>query len=983
MSRIETFTEPSAFFARGTAHAGFVVTDVQPLPELDGCAYVMRHERSGARLLWIACPDTNRSFSIAFKTPPADDTGVFHILEHSVLCGSTRYPVKEPFVNLLKTSMQTFLNALTFSDKTMYPVASTNERDLENLMDVYLDAVLSPRIYESRHIFEQEGWHYELGDDGALRYNGVVFNEMKGALSDPDEVMVDGLNRALFPESPYRFESGGEPRAIPTLSYEEFLDAHARHYQLSNSYVTLYGDLDADGLLARIDERLSEVAPAEAGAPNPLPLQAPVRAGLSSLEMATAPENACVGLGYVFATSGQRERVLAVDVLLDALMGSNEAPLKRAVLDADLGDDCTAFLMDGIAQPTIVFELKGARPGVADEFRTLVEGTCSRLSEQGIGHDVLASSLAQAEFNLREGDYGYPDGVALAAQALSSWLYDDDDPVSYLRYEDAVAHMRAGLDEGYFESLLGEVVSDGAHSAEVDLVPCEEGDAAEEAEELARKAASLGGDELAAIGEEVEALRAAQEAPDSPDDLARLPRLGIADIAEAAPEPVQHLVEAPLACWKHDIPTRRIDYVSHFFDLSCVGFAELPYVSVLAELLGRLDTKRHTAAELDSLVEEKLGSLSFYTMSFADEADHAKATARLVVGASALAENVDALATLPCEIWGETLFEDKERIRDILQQRRIAMEQSFMGAGHSCALARANSYLSAAGVMSEQLGGVDFYRFLKRLLDGFDRRFVGLAECLRSLVSRIFVQEGCEVSFTGADEDLDAFWKAAGTLSLPHATTHSRDLLAIPAPKPRREAFAIPANVCFVARAVDGIPAGISYDGAWNVASRALSLDYLWNEVRVKGGAYGCGFSVTANGLLRFYSYRDPAIDPTLARFDGAGRWLSSWKPTADEFEGYVVSTVAGHDAPAKPRLAALRQDVGRLAGREDGWRGAEREQELSCTPERLRDFAGRLGDAEANGTGGVCVFGSADIIAASEGEFDVIDLMGTGRDGR
>lgn len=451
------FATPEPNLAPGSAHHGFVVESAEPLPEVSGCAYVMRHTATGARLMWLACADDNKAFAIAFKTPPANDTGVFHILEHSVLCGSDRFPVKEPFVHLLKSSMQTFLNALTFPDKTMYPVASTNDQDLENLMDVYLDAVLHPAIYHRPRIFEQEGWHYEMGEakgageggkdaaEAPLTYNGVVYNEMKGAFSNPEELLLNGIARSLFPNTPYGWVSGGDPDHIPELTYEEFLDTHARHYQLKNSYATLYGNLDIEEKLAFLDERFLGAAQRGAGEPNALPLHEPVSPELLQVPMATTPDNACVGVAYVFATASERERVLAADVLVDALVGSNEAPLKRMVLESGLGRDVTGFLYDGLLQPMLVFELKGAKPGVAQDFRDLVEATCSSLVTEGLGQDNLEASLAQAEFNLREGDWGYPDGVGLAIQVMSGWLYDDGAATSYLRYEAAMAHMHAGL----------------------------------------------------------------------------------------------------------------------------------------------------------------------------------------------------------------------------------------------------------------------------------------------------------------------------------------------------------------------------------------------------------------------------------------------------------------------------------------------------------------------------------------------------------
>ena len=683
----KNFAEPRAELAVGTTHAGFTVTSVEPLSELSGCAYVMRHDATGARALWLACGDVNRAFAISFKTPPADDTGVFHILEHSVLCGSDRYPVKEPFVNLLKTSMQTFLNALTFPDKTMYPVASTNVADLENLMSVYLDAVLHPAIWHRRRIFEQEGWHLEAADDGTLSYNGVVLNEMKGALSDPDDVLYQALTRSLFPDTCYGHESGGNPRAIPTLTYEAFLDNHARHYAPSNAYVFLYGDLDVDRELALVDEALCGAAERGAGSPNPLVPQAPVRAPRAEVRMATAPGNSEVGLSYVIGTAADRTRVLAADVLLDALCGSNEAPLKRRVLDAGLADDFSASLIDGVLQPQVMFCLRGLREGAGARFRELVESTCAELAEAGIPRDKLEASLAQAEFNLREGDWGgYPDGVALAMQAMSSWLYDDGRPVDYLRYEDSLAELKRGLSEGLFERLLHEVVCESAHCAEVELVPVEDGDADEEAAELARLRAGMGEKDLEAVRAEVDALRAEQEAPDSPEALATLPQLRVSDIGPAPAEPAAFEVEAPLPCVAHELDTHGIDYVYHYFDLRHLDFGELPWVGVLTELLGRLATARRSASDLDTLVETNLGGLDFFVETYTRDDDLSFAAPTLVVGASALSEKAAALCELPAEVWGETDFGDLARVRDILTQRRVALEQYYLSSGHAAAL---------------------------------------------------------------------------------------------------------------------------------------------------------------------------------------------------------------------------------------------------------------------------------------------------------
>ena len=974
-----TFPVPDAALAVGTHHAGFTVTHVEPVPEISGCAYVMRHDASGARAMWLACADANKSFAISFKTPPADDTGVFHILEHSVLCGSDAYPVKEPFVNLLKTSMQTFLNALTFPDKTMYPVASTNTADLENLMGVYLDAVLHPAIYHHPRIFEQEGWHLEVegeGKDARLTYNGVVFNEMKGALSDPDDVLYQALSRQLFPDTAYSFESGGNPRAIPTLTYEKFLETHARHYALSNSYTILYGDMDIDRELAFVDRHFRGAAQRDAGDPNPLLVQAPIAPAAARVEMATAPGNATVGVSYVIGTAADRTRVMAVDVLLDALCGSNEAPLKRRIMDAGLADDFQAMLLDGMLQPQAMFQLKGAGEGAAEKFRKLLEETCAELAEKGIPRDKLAAALAQAEFNLREGDWGgYPDGVALSMCAMSSWLYDDEHPLDYVHYEDALAELKGGLDNGLFERVLRELVCENPHAAEVDLVPVEGGDAAEEAAELERRRAAMTNEELAAVATEVTALRAEQEAPDTPEGLATLPQLTVTDIEEPAAEPQGADVQAPLPCIAHELDTHGIDYVYHYFDLRRCRAEELPYVGVLSDLLGKLDTRRHSASDLDTHIELNLGGLDVFLETYTRDNDLTFAAPALVVGACALSEKIEQLASIPREVWGETLFSDHERIRDILTQRKVGMEQYFTGSGHSASVARAGSYFSAASKASGLMGGVDYYLFLKDLLANWDARKQELSAVLSGLATRIFTADEVTVSFIGPTEDRERFWAAGGDLGLAmageKACAHALDLGTL---APSNEGFVIPSNVSYVARAWAPSAQDPGEQGVWAVATRALTYDYLWNEVRVKGGAYGTGFKHSGERVRTFWSFRDPHVDETLARYDDAYAWLKGWQPTEDELAGYVVSTVASHDAPVKPRAMARRQDVARFGGREAGWRDEIRRQELGCTVGQVRDLARVLADQTPSG---ICVFGGREALETAGAELEIRELVG------
>lgn len=1011
-----TSTDPraaaAALLVPGTTCHGFAVERYETVPELDSDAYVLRHAASGARLLYLACDDENKAFAIGFKTPPADSTGVFHILEHSVLCGSAKFPVKEPFVDLIKSSMQTFLNAMTYPDKTIYPVATTNEQDLYNLMDVYLDAVFNPAIYTKPTIFEQEGWHYELdlpesvegeGDgsaaslrEGTLRYNGVVFNEMKGALSDPMSVLDDAVNAALYPDTAYAHESGGDPRAIPALTYEQFLDTHARHYNPSNSYITLYGDLDVDRALAFLDERyLSQPSAASrrmdaavaAGedpstlAPNPLDVQEPVTCEYKRVEMATTPENALVGLGLVLGSALDRKRTIAADILFEALLGSNEAPVKKAILAAGLGGNVVSYTAAESLQPYELIMLQNAQPGVARELRRVFQGACRDLCEHGVPRERLEAIISSNEYDLRQRDYGIADGVAIACDALSTWLYDDNAATLALKYGPVYEELRGELDGSYFEDLLRELVLQNDHMALVELVPVDtaEGPEGAEAAELTAKRDAMTDAELADVVERMAVLRAAQEAEDTPEDKATLPRLRVSDIGEARPEPPLIVdTTAPIPCLRHGIPTNRLAYAMQYFDLSCVAFEDLPYVTLLCRLLKQLPTREHSAEELDNLLAGKLGFLSFTTEVMTQpEVDGVRPY--LLVSAGALSEKIDALASLPREVWSSTLLADADadRVRDVLTQIRIGLEQGFINNGHSAALGRAMSYSSPSAVVREQLSGVDFYLFLRDLLEHFDERVDGLRTKLAKLAERIFVADGCMASFTGSDEDFDAYWDAAGDLGLGagDGAVAGRDALAVPAPCDRHEAFVIPSDICFAARACDPRRLGIDVTGAWAVAANALSYDYLWNEIRVKGGAYGCGFRAAGERQAAFYTYRDPAIDPSIERVARAGEWLGSFEPDEAAFEGFIVSCVSGMDAPVKPYALTKRRNTTYLAGLDQHAREERRAQMLAATPGELRSLGADVTRIAAESP--TCVFGGREVITKSNADFNVVDLLG------
>ena len=803
---------------------------------------------------------------------------------------------------------------------------------------------------------------------------------MKGALSDPMDVLDNAVNRALFPDTAYAFESGGNPRAIPSLTYEDFLDNHARHYNLANSYITLYGDLDIDRFLAFLDDeflsRESYASRAAAGAPNPLEPQAPVICEHERVEMRTTPENAMVGLAYVIGTSHDRKRLVAADMIFDAILGSNEAPVKKALMAADLGGNITSYTAGDRLQPYELIMVQNAKPEVAREMQRIVEDECRRLVEDGIPRDRLEAVLASEEYDLRQRDFGYADGVAIACDALGTWLYSDDDVTLGLQYGPIYEELRGLLDSSYYEDLLREIVLESAHRALVELAPVDgdtvQEDAGEEAE-LADALSRMTVADRERICEAVDALRAAQEAEDDEEAKATLPRLHVSDIGEARPEPALALdTEAPLPCLKHDIPTHRLAYAIEYFDISHLSFAELPYVTVLTRLMQQLATKNRTAAELDSYIDSNLGFLSF-RCEVISQPNWKLAAPKLTVSAGALSEKIDMLAKIPREVWSETVFEDTDRMRDVLVQMRIGMEQSFLNAGHQAALGRAMSYVSPAAVVAQQLSGVEFYRFLRDLLDHFDERKDELCATLRELQERIFTSTDIVTSFTGSDEDYRRYWEAAGDLGLAPRTAPAKELY-VPMPEPKREAFIIPSDVCYVARATDPRVLDIETDGSWSALSQALTYEYLWNEIRVKGGAYGCGFRAAVDRQLAFYTYRDPAIDPSLARIAQAGAWLAGYEPDDDAFDGLIVSCAAGFDAPLKPYALAKRQDLNHLAKRPATWRLQLRNELLATTPERLRSLGETVARVAREAPS--CVFGGREIIEASEADWNVVDLL-------
>ena len=706
-----------------TVH-GFIVEREVPLPELDAVMYQMKHEKTGLELVWISREEENKVFGIGFETLPWNDTGVFHILEHSVLCGSKNYPVKEPFVELLKNSMNTFLNAMTFPDKTFYPVASRNDKDFVNLMRVYLDAVFYPAVYTKPEIFYQEGWHYEFDSEGKPGYKGVVFNEMKGAFADADELMDMTINRALFPDTPYRYVSGGDPTKIPDLTYEEFIESHKQFYSPSNAYVYLDGAMDIDAILGIInDEYLSSFE--QTKRMDPPTLQSAVDAGEQQIEYeigADENEDGKIRLswGRVIGTYAEREKLTAMQILSDVLTGNNQAPLTKAVLEDGLAETMRLYTIDGVANPWVKIEARNVKKENCKQVEKRIFDTLNALANGGLDHEKLEASMANLEFQMRERDYGsYPQGLILGMQVFDSWLYGGA-PEANLQIGDLFVHLREKMKQGYFEHLIREELLENPHRCKVALIPSKtagEARRAKEAKRIEDESAMWSDKVREEIIAKQERLEAWQNSEDTPEQLAALPHLELSDLSRTPQEqPIEELIIDGQKVLVHRVNSSGIVYITLYFDENHYTEAELPALGLLCRLFGNLETTQSSVAELNNRVRLLCGSMTFFISTFNIKDDSSCCTVKLCASFSTLESNVDQAVSLAAEILTQTRFDtanSEKAVLDLLRQIKMGcFEQTVMG-GHAAALGRVSAQMSVSSVVSECNGGVTFYEWLK------------------------------------------------------------------------------------------------------------------------------------------------------------------------------------------------------------------------------------------------------------------------------
>lgn len=891
---------------------GFKLEESKRVREIDSTTYLFTHEKSGARLLFVENSDDNKVFSITFRTPPNDSTGVAHIVEHSVLCGSRKFPTKEPFVELVKGSLNTYLNAMTFPDKTMYPVASRNHKDFQNLMNVYLDAVFYPCIYECPEILMQEGWHYELDNaESALTYKGVVYNEMKGAFSSPEAILDKEIMTSLFPDTTYGFESGGDPEAIPELTQEMFLDFHKKYYHPSNSYIYLYGDMDILEKLAFIDAEYLQAfdrAPIDSSiAEQPLfdePKAVVAEYPVSASE--SAQDKTFLSLNCIVGKSTEAEEMLALQILEHFLLRTQAAPLKKALIDAAIGKDVLSSFSDSMLQPTFSIIVSGSNEDKVEAFQATTRNTLERLVKEGIDKDLIEASVNLLEFRLREADYGHsPKGLVYNIKLMNSWLYGAS-PLLYLEYEQALNKIKSALGTDYFERLIQNRLLDNRHVAAVVLKPKQglgESKAAEVRAELAAYKKRLSPEEIESLVATTKKLKTRQQTPDSPEQLAAIPLLKLSDIDPKAEQLV--LTEKDLDGVRvllHPIATNQIAYLNLYFDADALPEALIPYAYLLAELLGKVSTDRHSYSALANAVNMHTGGISYDVLAYTENDNPDALLPKFKIKSKALVEKLPQLCDLIAEMIGSSKFDDRKRVKELVEQIKSSLEMYLLRNAQQVVAGRVFSYFSSAGKYNEQ-GLLSFYDFVTELDRNFETKFGELADKFEQIRGYIFNRNHLLVSITLEEENYPKFASAFGriqsVLSCGHCEKQTYEFNL----KKRNEGLMTSSKVQYVGKGANFRKLGYEFTGSMKVLETILRYDYFWNKIRVQGGAYGAFTQFRRNGNMFFGSYRDPNLSETIHVFDQTASFLREFEVEEREMTKYIIGTVSNLDTPMTPQM--------------------------------------------------------------------------------
>lgn len=965
--------------------AEYEILDEHRVEDVQSDGFILRHKKSGARIAILSNNDDNKVFYIGFRTPPEDETGVPHIIEHTTLCGSKKFPVKDPFIELAKGSLNTFLNAMTYPDKTVYPVASCNDQDFKNLMDVYLDAVFNPNITKYEEIFKQEGWHYELtGKDDELKINGVVYNEMKGAYSSPDEVLSSQIYRSLFPDNTYSKDSGGNPEYIPKLTYEAYLDFYHKYYHPSNSYIYLYGDMDVVERLEWLDkEYLSLYDYKKVNSEiNKQPAFDEIKnvEAQYSITMDDSQENKTY-LSYNRVVGDSLDEMLyqAFDVLDYALVSSPGAPVKQALIDAGIGDDVYGSYDAGILQPVFSFVAKNANASQADEFESIIENTLKEVVKTGINKEALLAGINSSEFKFREADFGqFPKGLLFGLNCLDSWLFDDMKPFIHLECLGTFAKLRKAVDTDYFEKLIQEYLLDNTHGSSVTVKPKRGlGNEREEAlaKELSDYKASLSDEEIKKLIEDTEHLKKYQEEPSSDEDLRKLPMLTRADMKKNA-MPFSNIEDELLdvKVVRHDIESNGIDYISFLFDAGDFAQSELGYLGFFTNALGLVSTEKYSYTDLANATNIYTGGISTGTASHPDIKDRNNFVFKFEVKLKVLEKNLDKALELMEQMLLSSDFTDTKRLGELVAQIKARLQANLSSSGHLVAAMRSMSSFSRYALYQDELKGVAFYRSICRIEKELSESPKNVSDKLAAIAKKLFARNRMLISFTGNNE---AYGNAKPSLEKVIAGFNKMSAVGNQAEvhfNTAKEAFIDASQIQYVAKTGDFICDGYEYTGALRLLRIILSYDYLWINVRVKGGAYGCMNTFLRSGESYFVSYRDPNLSDTLDVYDRIPEYIKSFSPDERDMTKYIIGTFSALDTPMNPEAKGSRSLSAYLEGITYEQIQKERNEILNAQPEDIRRLADLVEAVLKKDS--ICVIGNENMIKESAGLFENVEKL-------
>lgn len=967
----------------------YELLETKELKDINSTGHILRHKKSGAKIAVISNEDDNKVFYIGFRTPPENSTGVPHIVEHTVLCGSEKYPVKDPFVELVKGSLNTFLNAITYPEKTIYPVASCNETDFQNLMSVYLDAVFHPNIYKYQEIFRQEGWHYELeSEDAPITVNGVVYNEMKGAYSSPDDVTQREILRSLFPDTSYANDSGGEPEHILELSYEEYLDFHRKFYHPCNSYIYLYGDMDVAEKLQWMDKEYLgkyESIPLDSAIKFQQPFDAPIEVRKKYPIASTEPEehNTCLSYNFVVGTSMDELLYLAFDILDYALLAAPGAPVRQALLDAGIGKDIGGGFDASTMQPVFSFIARNTDPEEKEHFISVIRETLKQQVKDGINKKALLAGISSSEFRFREADYGqFPKGLLYGIQCLDSWLYDDEKPFIHLEAIDTYRFLKKQVNTGYFEQLVQKYLLDNTHASVVIIEP-EHGLVAKRDAELAQKLSeykdSLTEQEIGQLIADTRRLKEYQEEPSPREELDKIPMLARGDLKKEAAPLYNHVIqEDGTTLVHHEMFSGGIDYLTLLFDAKDIPQAQLPYLGILKAVLGYVDTESYSYAELANEINIHTGGISSNIGVYPNVKKPDVLEIKYEVHAKALAEKLPDAIHLIREILMTSRISDEKRLYEIVAQLKSRLQVGLSSYGNSVAAIRAMSYFSRAAECQDAVGGIACYRVIADYEEHFEEKKAELIEKLIKLTEQLFAAERLTVSITCEKKDLVTVREEIGNLKKALYPAVKREHADSPAaewkPLQKNEGFMDASQVQYVARAGNFAAHGYKYHGALKILKVILSYDYLWTNIRVKGGAYGCMNGYTRNGDTYFVSYRDPNLKSTNEVYDGIPQYLEHFEADERDMTKYIIGTVSGMDTPLNPSAKGARSMAAYLQEMTYEDIQEERDQVINAAAEDIRALKDMI--AAVLSDGNLCVIGNEDAIKDEQGMFGTIEQL-------